>query len=127
MGDAGDAGLEETMDLEDMVGLRRRCLLVLVLVSRRRFSAHRRLLLQGLLTLSGQVAEVKNASNSCLYIGRSELLSRSGGQESSLLIGPSQSKLTQGCQSVSTLYIHSQVVIMLHNPGIHGMCHLGFV
>ena len=45
LGDAGDAGLEETMDLKDMVSLRRRCLLVLVLVSRRRFSEHRRLLL----------------------------------------------------------------------------------
>ena len=38
LGDTGDAGLEETMDLEETLGLRRRCLLVLVLVSRRRFS-----------------------------------------------------------------------------------------
>ena len=139
--DAGAAGLrgddgpretlvtlscEEMMELEEMLGLRRRCLLVLVLISRRRFSEHGRLLLRGLLTLSGQVAEVRNGSSSCLCIGRYELLSRSGGQEPSLLIGPSRSKQTKGRQSFSTSYIRSRVVILLHNPGIHGMCHLGF-
>ena len=78
------------MNFEEMLGSRRHCLLVLV--SRRRFSEHGRLLLLGLLTLSGQVAEVRNALSSCLYIKRSELLFQSGGQEPSLLIGPSRSK-----------------------------------